>query len=104
MRLSGSKSTSGNIKIYANDSGFLTNKGFKLSALFGLKGVPLKVDKLKCMGTPDEVCAEIKKISKNMKKPMVMQVDNNIAVFDLYVSDDLEFNSGKTKNLTKGLI
>lgn len=66
-----------------------------MNSLFGLKGVPLKVDKLKCLGSPDEVCAEIKRISKSMKKPMVMQVDNNIAIFDVYISDELKFDQSK---------
>lgn len=55
--------------------------------LYGLKGVPLKVDKLQCLGTPEEVCKSIMEISKSMKKPMVMRCDDNIAIFDLYIGE-----------------
>ena len=51
--------------------------------LGGMTGVPIKVDKLGMIGKVDDVIKNLKEISKDMENPMIIRLDDTIAVFDL---------------------
>lgn len=56
----------------------------------GLQGTPLKIDKLGCLGTVEHVVAELLRISKGMENPMVLRLDDNIAVFNVVMPEKIE--------------
>lgn len=54
-----------------------------ISGLYSIKGTKLKIDKIGTLGTVDDVIKSLKEKSKDMKNPVVIRLDDDIAIFDL---------------------
>ena len=52
--------------------------------MIGLKGIPLKVDKIGHLGTVNEVIEKLREISEGMENPVLVRLDNDLVVFDCY--------------------
>lgn len=69
--------------------------------LNGIHGIPIKIDKLGVMGSVDDVIKSLKEISKDMENPMVIRLDDTIAVFDLKPLPEIEMPSISTEMLRR---